>query len=206
MNSVKLKGWEKAFLKTYPKGFNHPEMIELGKKHKMSKLIEFAQDSFKKSEFSDHEEIMNSYVKMVTRSSMVSIFEKPKFRDFVKSLGFEQKKKISLALKAILHGNEEKGFAKLVDELRPFKLAKWTLVSVVQAYYNPDEDVFIKPTTAKGVIQHLELKGLEYKPAPSYEFYFAYRQQVTKMKKKVSKSLAPNNAAFCGFLMMSFQS
>jgi len=204
MDSKKLKEWEKAFLKLYPKGFQDPEMVELGKKHKMSKLIEFAQESFKKSKFSDPEDIMNSYVKMVTRSSMVSLFEKPKFRDFVKSLNFEQKKKISSALKSILHGSEKKGFEILVDELRAFKLAKWTLVTVVQAYYRPDFDVFIKPTTAKGVIKNLEVSELVYKPAPSYEFYLGYREEIAKMKKKVRKSLSPSNAAFCGFLMMSF--
>ena len=37
MNVKKLKQAEKAFFKQYPGGFTHPEMVALGKKHKMEK-------------------------------------------------------------------------------------------------------------------------------------------------------------------------
>ncbi|MCG8415164.1 MAG: hypothetical protein MI746_13170, partial [Pseudomonadales bacterium] len=79
-------------------------------------------------------------------------------------------------------------------------------ISVLPVYFRPDDEVFVKPTTAKGVIEHFELEGLVYKPQPSWEFYAAFRDEVLKMKKKVRKSLSPNNAAFTGFLMMAMKS
>jgi hypothetical protein len=63
--------------------------------------------------------------------------------------------------------------------------------------------VFVKPTTAKKVIEHLELENLEYKPQPSWEFYSEFRRQVQLMKQQVDPNLAVNNAAFTGFLMMT---
>ena len=75
-------------------------------------------------------------------------------------------------------------------------------MTVIQAYYRPDKEVFIKPTTTKLVIEGLGL-GLNYDPTPSWDFYQAYREQITAMKKQVNSSLSPNNPAFCGFLMMS---
>ena len=63
----------------------------------------------------------------------------------------------------------------------------------------------MKPTTAKGVVSYFELDGLEYRPRPSWEFYKTYRDIILEMKAAVDKSLAPNNAAFCGFLMMTMR-
>jgi hypothetical protein len=63
--------------------------------------------------------------------------------------------------------------------------------------------VFIKPTTAKGIIAYFELENLIYESQPTWEFYQAYRTEINRMKEQVDCSLAPNNAAFSGFLMMS---
>jgi hypothetical protein len=60
----------------------------------------------------------------------------------------------------------------------------------------------VKPTTAKNIVQKLEL-DLDYKPRPSWEFYDGYRKAILEMKSLVSPSLAPNNAALTGFLMMT---
>ena len=78
-------------------------------------------------------------------------------------------------------------------------------MTIVPVYWAPDEEVFVKPTTAKGVIEHFELEGLEYKPAPSWEFYETFRASILDMKSKVNTNLAPSNAAFTGFLMMCIQ-
>ncbi len=53
------------------------------------------------------------------------------------------------------------------------------------------------------MINKYELEGLTYKPRPSYDFFVKYRQAINEMKQKVDASLAPNNAAFSGFLMMT---
>lgn len=202
MNYKRLKKAEADFLKRYPGGFEHPEMEEVTRKHKKDKMVRLAQESFARENFKDSIEIMSSMVKVVTQSSMISVFEKPKFRDMVKSLSKKEKDVIAKGLKDLLHGNEKRGFETILAELAKRKVAKWPLMTVIQAYYRPDEEVFIKPTTTKTIIDNLEL-DLTYKPTPSWEFYEAYRDVVNQMKKKVVKSLSPGNAAFCGFLMMA---
>jgi hypothetical protein len=203
MNIQKLKEAEKRFLEIYPGGFLNPEMVELGKKHKMEKMVTFAQESFAKDKFSDPEEIVANMIKMVSRSSMVSLFEKPKFRYFVKSLNSSQKEILANALFVLLHKNEEQGFNKLLDILIGVRLAKWPLMTVYGVYFRPEKDVLVKPTTVKNVIKYFELEGVEYKSAPSFEFYRKYRDYINEMKKDVDGSFSSSNAAFSGFLMMS---
>jgi hypothetical protein len=203
MNLEKLKQAEVSFMDRYPGGFTHPEMVEIGKKHKMDKLVSFAQESFAKPQFQDPVVLIDNLVKLTTRSSMVSVFEKPKFRDYIYSLSDMDRERLSTAVKQRLHGNEQKGFEGICSVLAPGKLNKWSLVSVVAAYYRPNDEVFVKPTTAKGVVAHFELEGLKYHSTPSWEFYTQYRDAIMTMKTHVDPNLSLFNAAFSGFLMMS---
>jgi hypothetical protein len=137
---------------------------------------------------------------------LVSVFEKPKFKDLIKALSSEEKERLSLGLKEFLHGNQELGFRLMAGLLKEYNLAKWPLLTVCPIYYRPEVEVFIKPTTAKAVISYFELDGLYYSPNPTFGFYRAYREQINLMKKEVAKSMQFDNAAFCGFLMMSLES
>jgi hypothetical protein len=202
MNLEKLKKAEMNFMQRYPGGFSNPEMLEISKKHKIEKMTNLTKERFAIGEFDNSENIIESMIKIVSSSSMVSLFEKPKFRDFVRNLDMDRKNIITNAVKQLIHGNEESGFEILVDILQEEKLAKWTLITVIPAYYSPKKDVFIKPTTTKGVINYFELEDLIYKPLPSYDFYNRYRDEINNMKEKVSEQLSTSNAAFSGFLMM----
>jgi hypothetical protein len=106
---------------------------------------------------------------------------------------------------AVFYGDEQQGFEDMVEVLVEGKLAKWTLMTVCQAYFRPDHEVFIKPTTAKGVIKTFELEDLQYKPRPSWAFYNQYRLVINQMKSLLDPALSPSNAAFSGFLMMSME-
>lgn len=205
MNIGKLKEAEKVFFMEHPLGFNSPEMIEIGKKHKMDKLVDFAKESFQPSALKQIDEVAENMIKMVTRSSMVSLFEKPKFRDAVRSMNVNEKTELVTGLKQLLHGDEEKGFNQLLDLLTHYKLAKWTLITVFRCYYYPDTDLLYKPTTVKNVINKYELHGLVYKPRPSYDFFVKYRDAINDMKKEVDSSLSANNASFSGFLMLTME-
>lgn len=202
MNNKKLQLAEELFLSHYPEGFNSPEMLLLGKKHKMDKYIEFAQENFTKKKLKNIEESAENMIKMVTKSSMVSLFEKPKFRDSVRSMTLEEKTRMVIGLKEMLHGDEEQGFNMLLSVLLEYKLAKWTLMTVFVCYYKPQTDLLFKPTTVKNIINYFEIENLVYKPRPSYEFFRLYRDEINAMKSMVNPILAPNNAAFSGFLMM----
>ena len=91
MNHKKLKSYEKQFFMRYPGGFENPEMQEIAKKHKMLKMIDFAQAAFAKKCFDDVDLLMANFAKLVGQSSMVSVFEKAKLRDHFKSIYQEDK-------------------------------------------------------------------------------------------------------------------
>jgi len=202
VNKEKLRIAEAHFLQSYPGGFADPALVEVGKKHNMSRATEFAKEVFAKNSFDKPNEFLDNLVKLVSRSSMVSLFEKPKFRDMVKDLNSEDREALVKSLKKLYHGNQQKGFEEVVEILAWHKMAKWSLMTIGLVYYRPQKEVFVKPTTAKAIVEKLEL-DLTYKPRPSWEFYSGYRDAILEMKSVVNPSLAPNNAALTGFLMMT---
>jgi hypothetical protein len=203
MNLKKLKRAEDVFMARFPGGFSHPDMLAIGKKHKMANMITLSHEMFAKKNFRDTAEIIENMIKIVSRSSMVSVFEKPKFRDFARGLEPKQKNILVSGLKEQLHGDTQKGFEKILDIMKIGKMAKWSLISICPVYFHPQQEVFVKPTTAKKAIVHFELNDLHYKPQPSWEFYQRFRAIINDMKTKVDPLLSPNSAAFTGFLMMS---
>lgn len=205
MNKVKLREAEQRFFERYPGGFSHPDLLEIVKKHKVDKMKKLAQDSFAVEQFDDTEKMIESMIKVVSQSSLVSVFEKPKFKEAVLSMSSDEKKHLVKGLKAFLHGDQALGFGQMAGLLQEYKIAKWPILTVFTIYFRPGTEVFIKPTTAKGIIEHFELTGLKYNAKPTFDFYRAYREQIMQMKQGVAESLRVDNAAFCGFLMMSIE-
>lgn len=201
MNDKKLKSYEKQFFLRYPGGFENPEMQEIAKKHKMPKMVEFVKPAFAKQSFADAEALVANFSKLVGQSSMVSVFEKAKLRDHLKSMYHEDKQILCQGLYELLHGKMQLGFEMVIDQFEKVKLAKWTILTVLPVYYRPKKEYFIKPTTVKKIIHNFEL-DLVYKPLPSWVFYKDMRRYLDQMKKQVDVRLAPSNAAFTGFLMM----
>jgi len=206
MNLKKLQLAEAHFLQQYPGGFDHPDMLKIGKKHPVDKMSNFAQEIFKKKNFNDPITLLANLVKLVSRSSMVSMFEKPKFRDYIASLSHSDQFAMVAGYKKFFYGNQQKGFNQILDILSDGKLARWSLMTIPLIYFDLEKEVFVKPTTAKAIINQLELEHLIYKPRPSWEFYRDFRSTIIELQSLVDPSLAPNNAAFTGFLMMSFNS
>jgi len=204
MNYQKLKEAEAAFLHLFPDGFSDPGMESVKKSHNVDRLSQFTKETLTRTIFHQPHEFCDTMVKIVSRSSMVSRFEKPPFRNFVESLDSTDKTHLTQAFEKRLYGrNKRQGFEEICDMLAYYKLAKWSVISAVPFYFSPKREAFVKPTTAKGIIRYLEVEGLEYKPRPTWEFYQGYRKLIQEIKKQVSPSLTPNNAALTGFLMMS---
>ncbi|HEU0291407.1 MAG TPA: hypothetical protein VFR47_01650 [Anaerolineales bacterium] len=205
MNLERLKQAEAAFLRRYPGGFDNPEITAIRrKKHNVDKMVAFAQENFSKKNFKLPGQIVENVVKVVSKSSVLSVFEKPKFRDFAFSLSSKDRNLLASGIEELLHGREQMGFETILHLLSSQKLAKWPLMTICQTYYHPQRDVFVKPTTVKGIIEYFELTNLQYKPTPSWTFYDAYRSSLHEMKSKVDTSLAPTNLAFSWFLLLSF--
>ena len=205
VNNKQLKAAEAIFMAQYPEGFESPELANVGRRHNMGKMVEFVHSSFGKRKFNDAAQVCEDMVKAISRSSMVSMFEKPKFRDFARRLDSNEQHFMANALKRLLHGKQAAGFEALVELLATEKIAKWSLVSAIPAYYRPTEEVFVKPTTAKGVVKRFGVEGIEYRPRPSWQFYEGYRAWINEAKTRVDPRLSPSNPAFTGFLMMAMK-
>ena len=208
MNLDRLHAAEADFFARYPGGFDDPQLAAIGKRHRVAQLSAQARAWFSRDAFSNTGQVLDDLVRLVGRSSMVSMFEKPKFRSFVAGLDRDARAQLADALKRMLHGrggSPERGFEAFVDLLSDARLAKWSLVSAAPYYFHPDREVFVKPTTVKGVIAYFELDVPPYRPRPAWSFYEAYRARYLELHSHASKELAPNNAAFSGFLMMSLR-
>jgi hypothetical protein len=203
MNFKKLQQAEDAFFDRYPGGYANPEMIAIRKKHKLEAMFELAQECFPKRNFKLPDLIVESMIKVITRSSLISVFEKPRFRDFARSLPSKERQALAKGLEEFLHGGEQLGFETMLAVLKSGKLAKWSVMTICPAYYRPQVEVFVKPTTAKDIIETFELKNLQYKPSPTWAFYKEYRTTINQMKTMVDPSLSVYNIAFTGFLMRS---
>jgi hypothetical protein len=205
LNRAKVKEAEERFIMRFPGGFSNPRMLELAKKHKVEKMKKMAQDSFAIAQFASIGNIVEAMGKVVSQSSLVSVFEKPRFKDFLKVMNNNEKEHLALGLKEFLHGDQAFGFSLLLDIMSEYKLAKWPLLTVYPIYYRPEVEVFVKPTTAKGIIEFFEIEGVTYNARPTFAFYKDYRAQIMEMKQMVDVSLRVDNAAFCGFLMMAIE-
>ncbi len=204
MNLERLYTAEQVFLERYPGGFEHPDMVEIGKKHRVGKIAEQTQELLSKAAFRQQGLVIDNIIKVVSRSSMVSMFEKPKFRDYVNGLSRDDREYLAGGFKEMLHAkNQQRGFNKVLDVLVEGKMARWSLMTICLLYIRPETEVFVKPNTTKKITSFLELDELEYRPRPSWEFYETYRQIINDLKGRVDPSLGPNNAAFTGFLMMT---
>jgi len=206
LNYQKLREAEARFLQSYPGGFSDPAMAAVKKKHDIDKLSRFARESLKRENFNRPEFIAESLVKIVSRSSMVSRFEKPRFREFVTALNSHEKQALADAFEKRLYGRQkQRGFEEILGMLSHHKLAKWSIISAVPFYFAPDKEAFVKPTTAKGILSFLEVSEFEYKPTPSWAFYKSYRGLLLEVRKEIVPSISPNFAALSGFLMISIR-
>lgn len=203
MNYNRLKELEKEFLERFPLGFYSPEMVVMGKKHKLHKVRDYLLEVCSKENMKLGLSVYDDIMKAVTKSSMVSVFEKVRFRDLAKEFDNAEKHFLLDSIYELLHGDEERGFNMMVSLLHPFKLAKWPILTMWRVYWNLDYDVFMKPTTVKKILKALEVEDIKYEVKPSYELYAKYRTFLNSLKEHLDESLYPNNPAFSGFFMMT---
>lgn len=203
MNLEKLKEAEANFFAFYPKGFEDEGLLPIIKRHNTAGIGKSVRELFAPERFRNPDEIGENFAKIVSKSTLISLFEKPKVRDMVKHMRMEQKDILSIALYELLHGNQEQGFSMMVDLLALFGLAKWSIVTLIPYYYDRENNFFIKPSTTKEIIKFFEIGGIVYKPRPAYEFYTRYTRELAQMRAQVSPLIGSDNAGFTGFLMMA---
>lgn len=207
MNIQKLREAEAAFLLRFPLGFNDPDpwMVGVRKRHNVGNLAKYARTNLTEITFAQPHKFTDTLITIISRSSMVSRFEKPAFRKFIDSLDSNEKRKLTEAFRKRLLGRKKReGFEEIVNMLARYKLARWSLVSAVPFYFSPRREAFVKPTTAKKLVAVLEMDALHYHARPDWIFYDGYRKMILEIRKLVDASLSTNNAVITGFLMSSF--
>ncbi len=205
MNIDKLEQLEIEFLSIYPQGFDSEELAEIAKKHKMAKMQDFVETHFSESSFENRDQVFENFVKLISRSSLVSVFEKTKFKNEAKVMTESEKETLVQGLYDFLYVDQETGFNKQISVLAKYKMAKWPILTVLGLYMNPGVEVLVKPTTVKGILKYFEVEDFKYNSKAKYEFYSQYRTLVNDIKDKANEILKIDNAAFCGFLMMSIK-
>lgn len=105
MNLEKLKIIEEHFFETYTKGFEDEGLAKIVKRHNVAKLTDFAQEAFAKEKFLYPQKIVDDMIKLVSHSTMISLFEKSRFRDAMKVMSTERKELLSIGLEQMLHGS-----------------------------------------------------------------------------------------------------
>lgn len=203
MNIQKLKDQEVRFLLTYPGGFKNHRMEEIAKKHNVPRLVKMVEEELTEKVFKYPEEAIEIILKIIKRSSLISIFEKTAFKNMLAELDPVERIELPMAFKELLYGSQALGFQRLAEVLGRHKNAKWPVMTGLLYYANPSVEVLIKPTTVKAVIQYFELEGLKYTPKPNYEFYSQYREKINQLKGLAAPELQVDNAAFGGFLMFA---
>jgi CRISPR/Cas system-associated endoribonuclease Cas2 len=205
MNIKKLKEYESEFLEQYPNGFDDRNFSTIMKTYKPLKLEEFAKDALKKENFQNPSLVVDSFFKVVQKSVFVSVFDKLKLKDMIATLNSYEKDMLSIEIYELLYGNKKEGFEGLVEFLSEYKLARWTIISVIPYCINRHQDYFIKPTTTKNIIKTFELEDCIYKTKPSFEFYDKYTKALDIMKSSIDKSLSPDNVGFTAFLKVAIE-
>jgi hypothetical protein len=204
MELEKLEAAEAAFMDAFPLGFGTPVLAERTRHHDMTKLIAFARRAFSPEALRNADQAAADMVSLVARSSMVSRFEKPHFREAVRNMTRGEREELAGFALDLLHGNEALGMNGLSAMLAMRGIAKWPVVTALRCYYDPVHDLIIKPTTVKNVIAHFGIQGLRYTPVPNFAFYDAYRAVLLDMRAAMSGPLRDSVlAGFSGFLMMS---
>lgn len=206
MNLEKLKNAEDYFFELYPDGFEDVALLPIIKRHNTAKIGQQVREMFAKEKFSQPDLICENFAKIVSKSTLISLFEKPRVRDMMKEMRMERRDMFSIGLYEMLYGNAKEGFEIVVEILSFYSLAKWSIVTLIPYYFDRAKAFFIKPTTTKNIITFFEIQGLVYKPKPSYEFYVAYTNILSTMRANVSPRISPNdNAGFTGFLMIAME-
>ena len=117
MNLDKLKLAEANFLQMFPAGLEDEGLTEVRRRHNFSKMNLLALKVFRKENFFIADNFLKDLVKIIARSSMLSLFEKPKFRDMISSLNSSEKELLTYYYRELFHGDQEKAFDSIVDFL-----------------------------------------------------------------------------------------
>ncbi len=127
INSQTAKVIDLKFLTLFPDGFEDEEWNNLGKKHDPSKIFRVFENELSKKELKrllkekDYEEICEVTSKLIKKATIVSVFEKVAFSNFIAK---ETTEDFCVALYNFLYNYNEDTFEEFVSILAKHKHSK----------------------------------------------------------------------------------
>lgn len=106
---------EAELLSHYRGWFCNPELEQIDQQHKLENMTAAAREAFKPWAFEDSQSIRQAMIKLVGASSMVSLFENPRCRDYF--LALSEVEALSSGLEDFLHAEQQRGFEPMLDIL-----------------------------------------------------------------------------------------
>lgn len=179
INKQTAKSIDQMFLTIFPDGLEDQTWNDLGKKHDPTKIFKVLENELSEKELKkllkqkDYETICEVTTKLVKKCTVVSVFEKVAFSNFIAK---ETSAEFCNALYNFLYNYSEESFESFVSVLSKHKhsknanAAKWPIISFLKAYQDPNSYVILKPNTVKAVAKALEF-DIEYSPRPNYNTY-----------------------------------
>lgn len=197
-----IKFIEQSFLRQFPNGLQDDEFKMLGKKHQSSdRIIKMFKESITIKNLttrneSIQEETMKSIIKAISQSTLISTFEKVAFKNYIKDTKIH--KPFMEALANMLHDCNEDTMNAFVHVCSLKKnetnanIAKWPIVTFFLAYFDPQNEIFIKPTTIKQVAYIMNV-DIEYQALPNFNTYKKARNMILDFKQQSSLVHDENN-------------
>lgn len=196
----------KKFKILYPNGFEDEKWKEGEKKYKVEKINSFVDNNISKKIFENYintnqtGKIIELIEKIISLSSVVSVFEKIAFRNFINEANNKIIDSFAILLNNMLYGKDfEENFDSFSDFLVSNKylgkntnIAKWTLVTSILAHIKRNEEVLIKPNTAKYISKILQ-KPFYYISVPNIITYNDYKKIVMEFKNELEKDFMPRD-------------
>jgi hypothetical protein len=105
MNLQKLAEAEAYFLELYPQGFEDVTLLPIIKRHNTAKIGEQVREMFTKENFTQPDIICENFTKIVSKSTLISLFEKPKVREMVQTMRMERRDMFAIGLYEMLYGD-----------------------------------------------------------------------------------------------------
>ncbi len=146
----------------------------------MDKLADFAHTHLTEAALSRPQRFVDTLLTIVSRSSMVSRFEKPPFREFLDGLDSKDKRRLTEAFGKRLFGRKKReGFAEIVDLLARYKLARWSLVSAIcTSISHPRRRLSSNLRRPERSLPFSTSRSFNTTPRPSWAFYVGYRNLI----------------------------
>lgn len=181
-----------AFLQKFPNGLEDDLWLSMGKKHNPDRITKALNEEFSKQKLKeqlqkkDYKTICETALKLLRRATVVSVFEKVAFTNYLAHE--EVHEDFSKALYNLYYKFSEESFKEFVLVLARYRkeknsnACKWTVVTFFLAFKEPDKYVFVKPTTTKAIAVALKT-DIDYSPYPTYSTYMKISDMIHNFRE-----------------------